>query len=249
MTVAMPQRKLQDLPKEMEDFRELAMICNILSEPVLPINHSSFGVFYIAVPEPGERYALTSVTWQNMYMDKGDSDFRFTSGYRKGQDPARDNRIKMVQGALQIAQDLCQQMNSSNGPADDSETSPFWGKFVCESEKGPTEGELVKAELRLRNYFLRVMSVADAEWAKGGRHDMMDSRFKIAARHLGIKDRAWLLDYVPNVKCPACMEPIIEGAKVCKHCHTILDQGAFHAEEPKKKPGRPPKVHTVEQGG
>ncbi len=61
-------------------FQQVAFICNISKEPVLPINHSSFGIFHIAVPGPSERYAVTQMDWAPTYMDKGDSVFNILKG-------------------------------------------------------------------------------------------------------------------------------------------------------------------------
>ena len=216
-------RVRRPLPQELEQFIPLATICNISKEPVLPINHASFGIFHIAVPGPTERYALTPIDWAPMYMDKGDSVFNLLTGPKHQGAPIQDNRIRMVQGAKQIAEDLCQQMNTSDGPAGDAENSPFWGKFVCEDPEGPSEKELVAYEKKLKTYFMRVVKVGDIVFAQSGRIDMVDSRCKVAAAYLNITDRKWLTDYSPNTQCPACKENILEGASLCRFCGTILD--------------------------
>jgi hypothetical protein len=169
-------------------------------------------------------------------MDKGDSVFNILKGPQHKDDPNFDNRIKSIQGAKQIAEDLCQQMNSSDGPAGEGENSPFWGKFVCKNQDGPTEEELEYYEAKMKRYFLRVVEVGDVTWAKAGRHDMIDSRCKVACRYLNITDRPWLMDYQPNVECPVCKEPIRAGAKVCRFCHSVLDPSGLDVQtEPEKK--------------
>ena len=231
-------RVRRPLPQELEKFIPLATICNISKEPVLPINHASFGIFHIAVPGPTERYALTPIDWAPMYMDKGDSVFNLLSGPKHQGAPIEDNRIRMVQGAKEIALDLCQQMNTSDGPAGDSENSPFWGKFVCEDPEGPSEKELVTNESKFKRYLLRVVEVGDIVWAQAGRRDLIDGRCKVAARYLDITDRPWLTAYTPNVKCPACMEDIREGAKLCRHCGTEIDPDFFAKDSDPKKKGK-----------
>jgi hypothetical protein len=230
-------RPIRPLPDEMKDFQQVAFICNISKEPVLPINHASFGIFHIAVPGENERYALTQIDWAPTYMDKGDSVFNIMKGPQIKNDPNADNRIKGVQGARGIALDLCQQMNTSDGPADESATSPFWGKFVCDGDL-PTEKELVHYEAKMRAYFLRVIKIGDTVWAASGRHDLIDGRCKVAAKYLKITDRKWLMDYVPNTTCPACKESIIEGATLCRFCGTILDPSAVVMEGSKRGRGK-----------
>ncbi len=96
---------------------------------------------------------------------------------------------------------------------------------MCDA-RTPTEKELVYHENKMKNYFLRIVRIADSVWAGSGRQDMIDGRCKIAANYLKIKDRKWLMDYVPNMTCPACKESIIEGASLCRFCGTILDDSA-----------------------
>jgi len=218
-TTLIPTALLKDLPPEMQGFEPFAVICNILQEPVLPILQT-YGVYHIAVPKASERYALTPIKWAAMYMDKGDSIFNMVFG--KSHDPKQpiqDNRIRQIQGAREIAEDLCQQMNMSDGPR-------FWGKFVLKGVE-PTEEELHDAETKLREYFEYVVGTADEIWTRTGRLDMVDGRCKIAAKHLNLKDKPWMRSIIAMTECPACMETIREGAKLCRHCGTELDPAFF----------------------
>jgi len=235
-TESKPARILRPLPQETATFTKVAFICNINKMHVDPIIDASFGIYHIAVPGPDERYALTQIDWAPTYMDKGDSAFNLMRGpKRPGDGGIEDNRIKGMQGALEIAQDLCQRMNTSDGPPDASGAGPFWGKFVLKSVDNlhaqPTEAELVDAEHRMRTYFLRVVARGDSDWSRAGRHDMIDGRCKIAANYLGITNKEWMKEPQASVNCPACQEQIKPGAKVCKHCHTILDTQAVTPEK------------------
>jgi hypothetical protein len=221
---------LESLPPEMQGFEPYAVICNILPEPVLPILQT-YGVYHINVPKPDERYALTPIKWAAMYMDKGDSVFNLMIG--KSHDPKKpvqDNRIRMIQGAREIAEDLCQQMNMSDGPR-------FWGKFVLKGAE-PTEEELVTAETRLATYFDELIAVGDAIWTNTGKLDLIDGRLKIAAKHRKAHDKPWLRSVIAMTECPACMETIRQGAKLCRHCGTELDPEFFAHGEGEKKPRR-----------
>lgn len=226
-----PTEYLKNLPEEMQGFEPVAVICNILPDPVLPINQT-YGVYHVASPKPGERYALTPIRWAALYMDKGDSNFNVRTRRGKAGDPREDNRIRMIQGAREIAEDLCQQMNTSDSKGGTLEdTGPFWGKFVLKGTD-PTEEELAKAEGRMTAYFLSVVRAADVEWAKSQRLDLIDSRSRTAARHLRINDRPWQSEYIPNMPCPACRESIRQGARVCRHCGAMIDEsGELAAQE------------------
>lgn len=234
MSVTMiPTELLKDLPEEMQGFEPIAVICNILPEPVLPINQT-YGVYHIAYPKNGERYALTRIKWSAMYMDKGDNDFSFNVPNRKRQ----DNRIRQIIGARSIAIDLCQQMNTSDSPGGLVDgTGPFWGKFVLKGME-PTEDELRSAEKRLKDYLLGIVRAADVEYGRSKRLDLIDGRCRIAARHLKITDREWLSEYIPNVSCPACRESIRAGAKVCRFCGTMLDESGGIMAAPRETQAR-----------
>lgn len=213
---AIPTAMLEHLPQEMQNFQPMAVICNILPQEVHPIIQT-YGVYHINYPKQGQRYALTQIKWAALYMDKGDSVFNLMGGQKNpNRSEINDNRIRTLQGAREIAEDLCQQMNQSDGP------TAFWGKFVCKGLE-PTEEELVAAEQRLNEYFTHVVDVADRIWSASPRHDLIDSRCKIAAKHLKIGDREWLVTVRQMQDCPACMEPIRIGAVICRHCHTVID--------------------------
>lgn len=242
-----PTELLKNMPEEMQGFEPFAVICNILPEPVLPIIQT-YGVYHIAYPKTGERYALTQVPWAAIYMDKGDSVFGINTGSRKAGTAERaDNRIRSIESARRIALDLCQQMNSSDsiGALVDG-TGPFWGKFVLKGIE-PTEEELVAAEKRMRSYFLSIVKAADVEWGRSKRLDLIDGRARIASRILKVNDREWLSEYIPNMSCPACRESIRAGAKVCRFCGTMIDESgdimaAPHegrARKPRSKPKEP----------
>jgi len=215
---------LDNLPPEFKHFAPRAVICNILPEPVMPIIQT-YGVYHINYPKPGERCALTEIKWVALYMDKGDSAFNIATGRGAKGDLVQDNRLRSIQGAHEIAEDLCQQMNRS-----DSE-SGYWGKFVCAGSE-PTEQELVEAERKLAEYFDRIVSIADGVWSETPRHNMIDGRCRKAAKYRGLSDKPWMSQVRPTTECPACRETIREGALICRHCHTQLDGngGIFVAE-------------------
>lgn len=235
-----PTELLKDLPEEMQGFEPIAVICNILPEPVPPINQT-YSVYYIASPKEGERFALTRIKWSAMYMDKGDSDFSVNVPRGK----RVDNRIRQILGARAIATDLCQQMNTSDSPGGLVDgTGPFWGKFVLKGME-PTEEELRAAEKRMRDYFLGVVRAADVEWGRSKRLDLIDGRSKLACRHLNITDKEWLSEYIPNATCPACKESIRSGARVCRFCGTMLDESGSAITAAARKSPRKAKEATA----
>lgn len=235
-TNPLPAELMEQLPDELKNFEPKATICNIFpdyithvgGDPVIPVLRT-YAQFYVKCPKMHERYALTEVTWKTIYFDKGDSIFGISRGPQHSKMPFQDNRIRSVQGARGIADDICQDLNGSDGP------EGFWGKFVCTGEK-PTEHELKTNEEKLKNYLLTVVDKGVAEWSKNPSHQNIDGRCKRAASFLGLKDLPWMSESRAQTNCIACMEPIIKGAILCKHCHTRQDaEGLKFLEIPKQE--------------
>lgn len=237
--LAAPQRIVRALPKETESFEQMVLICNILSEPVNPIIHPSFGAFHVPWPREGEAYATYAIPWQDLYIDKGGNTF----GKLPGQ-PNEDKREKTKQGAREIAEDICQQLNTGNSPPGADGTGPFWGLFVCKSKMkgdgaidGPTDEELEVAHRRLKTYFSRLVDVGDADWGRAQRLDLIDNRCKIAARHLGIS-KPWMAVNLPSKPCEWCGESILAIAKLCWRCGKMVGDAGKLYEAQNAKPGK-----------
>src|SRR5258708_4395702 len=145
-------------------FTAEATVCSILpredgqDHTVILRTH---GAYFIYHPHEGEAYKCSHVHWKKDYADVGDYDPQYTrrSGIEK--------RKEFVFDALQIANDICKQINA-NGPGDAS----FFGVFVCKGTE-PTERELEDANKQLNSYFSQCITAADAQWSNNPKHDLI----------------------------------------------------------------------------
>jgi hypothetical protein len=79
-----------------------------------------------------------------------------------------------------------------------------------------------------KNWFMRLVAIADDEWNKYHSHKSISDLQRFAAKSLGL-DREWNIQgAVANTKfCPACKTPTNVGAIVCSNCRTIIDHKAY----------------------
>lgn len=82
-----------------------------------------------------------------------------------------------------------------------------------------------------RNWFLSLVNMADAEFAKHKQPQSISDLQKMAARELNIQDRPWLLslDQLQVNNCPACYNPVNMLAAICGHCKYIIDETKYNS--------------------
>jgi hypothetical protein len=144
-------------------------------------------------------YTLTRVTGRNALMDLGDK-----------------RAIDVPISALEVAQDLCHEINSDGG--EDS----YFGVFVTEHDE-PTEDELNAARLRLETFYRRLVAAADREWERSHSFLFINDVERRAAQYLGL-EKEWFYQARELADCPACGEKVKPGVAVCKKCGAILDR-------------------------
>jgi hypothetical protein len=110
----------------------------------------------------------------------------------------------------------------------------FWvfGKFSSKLVlKAELNEEIQRAEAAQRNWFVRLVRLADTEWSKNpGNHYSITSVMIHAATYLG-QEKEWAVDpdKLATQQCPVCMKSIHPKAIVCEFCGKIIN-----AEEYKK---------------
>lgn len=99
-----------------------------------------------------------------------------------------------------------------------------------EDETVLTQAHVDKAKEELKAFLLAAYNSADRRWEQT--HNRMDigDVGRLAAKYFGQKPE-WVTDtnVAREVPCPVCKEKIKQDALKCRHCQTILDQGAFNA--------------------
>jgi hypothetical protein len=89
--------------------------------------------------------------------------------------------------------------------------------------------QLMEARKRQKNWFLALVMMADKDWSKNHRHDLILDTMRFAARQLGL-EREWLFESSMN-RCPGCRSNIDAAAIVCGTCGWILKPQEYDASK------------------
>lgn len=96
-----------------------------------------------------------------------------------------------------------------------------------------TEGfkeKLAAARERQKQWFLRIIQLADKDWARtNGNPRSISDISRLAAEKTGIKDKSWMQDFqaIEKSACPACGNFINPVFPVCPNCKTVIDSEKF----------------------
>ena len=91
--------------------------------------------------------------------------------------------------------------------------------------------ELLAAHRSQQNWFLKLVEIADDDFAKDQRHIVVSDIQRHACRALGY-ERPWLLklkeeNEVKPKTCVACYTPVHPNAIICPVCKTVLDRERY----------------------
>src|SRR6202140_1822141 len=176
---------------------ETAVIANITDQSYLA--HRTYGTFQINGRSEAEAYALLRVTPRTAVMDYGDK-----------------RTLPLQISALEIANDICREINSDAGERS------FLGVFVCAGD-APTEEELRGAQEKLDEFYRALVAAADREWERSHSFLFIHDLQRRAAARLGLQ-KEWHYQARETEECPGCGERIKPGVAVCKSCHAILNR-------------------------
>jgi len=161
--------------------------------------HRSYGTFTVRGCQTGEPYTLTRVAGRTAMMDLGDK-----------------RNIEVPITAVEVAQDLCHEINSDAG--EDS----YFGVFVAAGDE-PSGEELAAARARLVTFYRRLILAADREWERSHSYLFINDVERRAAQYLGL-EKDWFYQVRETAECPGCGEKIRPSVAVCKTCGAILDR-------------------------
>lgn len=141
--------------------------------------------------------------------------------------------------AAVVAMDMLEMPPGSYDPATNvpknAEEVPFeqegsakWrmGMFVPAGLE-PTSLEISAAVGRFRRWCEMQVRFADEQWLSDKSVLSIPTSAILAARTLG-QSREWVTSQSEvrgRIPCPACREDIVEGAVICKHCHSAIEYG------------------------
>jgi hypothetical protein len=113
----------------------------------------------------------------------------------------------------------------------DSEPGIFWIPGEYKDKKAIltiASDKIAAARILQRNWYMRLVAIADDEWNKYHTHKMISDLQRHAAKTLGL-EREWNIQatVASTVFCPACRATMNVGATVCSSCRTIVNPEAY----------------------
>lgn len=123
-----------------------------------------------------------------------------------------------------IVMDYCRALLESD---DNAKPALFWvpGKLTPDEVLGKFAKEIIEAKKKQNNWFLKLIRLADDDWAKTGQHRMITDLQRYAAKSLGWLTRPWMQSSEPTefIKCPACATLVNNTAAVCSNCGYVTN--------------------------
>lgn len=174
-----------------------AVLANITEQQW--IAQRTYGTFVVQACPVGADCARTEVTPRKGVIDLGDK-----------------RTLDVPIGAREIAEDICNEINSDGGEGS------FFGVFVCAGD-APTQEELGEARRKLGEFYRRQVVLADQEWERSHNYTLISDLQRRALRWLKI-EKDWAYDPKPMADCPACGERVKAGVAVCRFCGAVLDR-------------------------
>lgn len=128
----------------------------------------------------------------------------------------------------ELAEDIIKAFTTSQlGYSETTKPGLFWvpGEVYAKEVETKFPTQVAAAKASQNRWFLRLIQMADDDWAKYKQHKMITDIQRIAAKNLGMTSKEWLVMPEPTqmIKCPGCLSYIEEGTIKCKHCGAILD--------------------------
>lgn len=124
-----------------------------------------------------------------------------------------------------LVNDYC---NSQLQATDDAKPALFWvpGKYSGEEIMSKFKVELDAAKTKQNMWFMRLIRLADDDWAKTGQHRMITDVQRFAAKSLGQLNKPWMqnMEHQEYIKCPACATMVDVKAAVCANCGFITNK-------------------------
>jgi hypothetical protein len=176
---------------------EIAVIANITEQKYTA--HRTYGTFLIPGREAEQACGVLRITARTAVMDYGDKRI-----------------LPLAIPALEIAEDLCREINSDAGE------QSFLGVFVAKGET-PSQEELQNAQARLEEFYRLQVAAADREWERSHSFLFINDLQRRAAAHLGL-EKEWYYQVRETSECPGCGERVKPNVAVCKSCGAILDR-------------------------
>lgn len=150
---------------------------------------------HIAMKDKGQRYSRTEILQATCFKDYGEN-----------------QREVFIVDPLDMANDLVNECQF------DGVQQGVWASRT----KEPADADIVAAEENQRKFYLHMIEMADADWAKKQDPTRISMHARIGARELNLK-REWAKDITGLVPCKGCKELIAADTAKCGRCGAVLD--------------------------
>jgi hypothetical protein len=177
-------------------------IINITEQPWTV--QRTHGCYQVLPCKKGQPYTTLKVTGRLEVTDEGN-----------------DLGSEMVNRAIKICEDVCNEING-NIVTDPGSPASFMGVFVSDAPH-PSEKRLEEAREQLEEFGHAGVAQADRFWDNPRDHVQISEFHRRFASMLGLK-RPWLYEAKSLKPCPACSQPIQAGLAKCPQCSAILDE-------------------------
>lgn len=136
--------------------------------------------------------------------------------------------IEVPISSVKIAESIIEDYSKGMAECDMVDARPglFFvpGTLTAFEIKAQYKEALEAADIKQKNWFMRLVKVADALWSRSGQNPLaLSNDMRIAAEGLNLKDKPWLRDYqtaelVPCFACGSLKNPLFP---VCATCRAI----------------------------
>lgn len=172
------------------------------------VTTTSLGTFIVPGREKGKEYSVLRVSFHRAVMDLGDN-----------------KRSYEHVNAVDIATDLVRVWQ-----AEVDKDGMSRGLFVSFTEK-PSAADFERERAKYKRYLQYLVDVADTDWLRYHRVDLIEDAAKRAVLELGF-ERGWAKAPTRKVACTYCGEPVMPNVAQCKHCGSILNHDLWAKMQP-----------------
>jgi hypothetical protein len=143
-------------------------------------------------------------------------------------------QVEVISNSMEIARSIVDDFISAQLAIDvDGSAQPglTWVRGAVVPIELKTKHADVVTRLRAsqREWYMRLVQMADDDWEKYKRHTAVSDIQRYAAVDLGYTDKDWLIlpEKLMSVKCPACKSSNVPDTIVCPVCRCILDKEKY----------------------
>lgn len=137
--------------------------------------------------------------------------------------------LRITKSATSVADSLVRDfLNASMYADDDAHPAVFYlpdswnSDSVMKNHRDKVNAALEKQ----KNWFKKLVLLADDDWQKYHQHKMITDLQRLAAKLLNI-DREWTALEVLPLSCPACNTKVVPTQAVCHNCRCIINPEAY----------------------